>query len=138
MVNYACRLELRIDWSEIDAFGHINNLAIMKYAQSARANYLDILGLMKMQAEQKKGPILASISCQFKRPLFYPGNVTVCTKVDTVKNTSFGFVHDIFNGNGELVAQANDIIVFYDFENNMKLALPQVLRDRLEAGKTGV
>lgn len=137
MDKYACRLELRIDWSEIDAFGHINNLAIMKYAQSARANYLDILGLMKMQAEQKKGPILASISCQFKKPLFYPGHVTVCTKVETVKNTSFGLVHEILNDKGDLAAQAADIIVFYDFSGDTKLALPKELRDRLEADRYG-
>lgn len=135
MEQYASRLEIRIDWSEIDAFGHINNLAIMKYAQSARANYLDILGLMKMQAEQKKGPILASISCQFKKPLYYPGNVTVCTKVDNVKNTSFGLIHDILNDKGDLVAQACDIIVFYDFNGETKLEIPQELRERLEAGR---
>ncbi len=135
MDQYASRLEIRIDWSEIDAFGHINNLAIMKYAQSARANYLDILGLMKMQAEQKKGPILASISCQFKKPLYYPGHVTICTKVDAVKNTSFGLIHDILNDMGELVAQACDIIVFYDFSAETKLEIPQKLRGRLENGK---
>ncbi len=138
MDQYASRLEIRIDWSEIDAFGHINNLAIMKYAQSARANYLDILGLMKMQAEQKKGPILASISCQFKKPLYYPGQVTVCTKVDAVKNTSFGLVHDIFSDKGELVAQACDIIVYYDFSGETKLEIPQELRSRLATGKAGV
>jgi acyl-CoA thioesterase FadM len=27
---------MRIDWIEIDLFGHINKLAIMKYVQAAR------------------------------------------------------------------------------------------------------
>lgn len=26
-------ISLRIDWSELDAFGHINNVMIMKYVQ---------------------------------------------------------------------------------------------------------
>ena len=137
MDNYTCRLELRIDWSEIDAFGHINNLSIMRYAQSARVGYLEKIGIMKMQAEQKKGPILASISCQFKKPLFYPGKVNVCTKVNVIKNTSFELVHDIYDENNGLIAQAHDIIVFYDFHNDSKLVIPQELRDLLEAGRIG-
>ncbi len=51
MDDFKVKFEIRIDWSEIDLFGHINNLAIMKYVQSARVNYLELIGLMQMQAE---------------------------------------------------------------------------------------
>ena len=29
-------ISLRIDWSELDLFGHVNNIAFHKYAQTAR------------------------------------------------------------------------------------------------------
>jgi hypothetical protein len=32
---------MRIDWIEIDLFGHINKLAIMKYVQAAKEFQLD-------------------------------------------------------------------------------------------------
>ncbi len=51
MDDFKVKFEIRIDWSEIDLFGHINNLAIMKYVQAARVNYLELVGLMQMQAE---------------------------------------------------------------------------------------
>jgi hypothetical protein len=31
MEPFSLKLELRIDWSEIDLFGHVNNLSIQKY-----------------------------------------------------------------------------------------------------------
>jgi acyl-CoA thioester hydrolase len=40
MDDYKVKSEIRIDWSEIDLFGHINNLAIMKYVQTARVRFL--------------------------------------------------------------------------------------------------
>jgi acyl-CoA thioester hydrolase len=55
--EYALKLELRIDWNEIDLFGHVNNLAIMKYVQAARVYYLEEIGLMQLQQEAKRGPI---------------------------------------------------------------------------------
>ncbi len=89
MDDFSLQLQLRIDWSEIDLFGHVNNLAILKYIQSARVNYLEQIGLMQMQAEEKNWPVLASLTSQFRKPLFYPGQVTVHSKVDLIKNTSF-------------------------------------------------
>ena len=124
-------MELRIDWSEIDAFGHVNNLSILKYIQAARVNYLEIIGLMQMQATIKIGQILASTTCQFRKPLFYPGQVTIYTSVDNVKNSSFHVQHQIMNDKKELVAEAQDFIVFYDFNKNAKLNIPNEIKEKI-------
>lgn len=131
MNDFKVKLELRIDWSEIDIFGHINNLSILKYIQSARVNYMEKIGLMQSQREIKIGPILASTKCQFRKPLFYPGTVTVFSKVDGIKNTSFLIHHEILNEVNELIADAQDIIVLYDFNKNTKHTLPEDLRMKL-------
>lgn len=67
MINYAISMQLRIDWNELDSFGHINNLAILRYAQTARLNYLEALGMMRYHEETGLGPVLASTHCQFRR-----------------------------------------------------------------------
>mgnify|MGYP002776293178 FL=1 len=133
MNDSSVKLELRIDWSEIDLFGHVNNLAIMKYVQAARVNYLELVDLMQLQTEMKIGPILASTNCQFRKPLFYPGQVTVYSKVDSIKNTSFRIQHIVNNDKHEISAEAHDIIVFYDFNKNTKLAIPETIRRKIEA-----
>lgn len=124
-------LKLRIDWSELDVFGHVNNLEIMKYSQAARVIFLDNAGLMQMQKECGKGPILASIHTQFLKPLFFPGTVTVITKVDYIKTSSFKLIHQIFNDKNELAAEAHDIIVFYNFKKQHKLMIPNDLREKI-------
>lgn len=133
MKNFPSKLTLRIDWSEIDLFGHVNNLAILKYVQAARVNYLEAIGLMQSQSEAKIGPILASTGCQFRKPLFYPGQVTVYSKVNYIKNTSFRFQHLIYNEQNEIAAEAYDIIVFYDFIKNVKATIPNELKSKFES-----
>jgi acyl-CoA thioester hydrolase len=133
MNDSSVKLELRIDWSEIDLFGHVNNLAIMKYVQAARVNYLELVDLMQLQTEKKIGPILASTNCQFRKPLFYPGQVTVYSRVDSIKNTSLRIQHIVYNDKHEVSAEAHDIIVFYDFNKNTKLAIPEGIRRKIEA-----
>jgi len=63
-------LEIKLDWSEMDLFGHINNVAYFKYAQSARVNYLEEVGINTADPENKHSFAVANSSCQFKAPLF--------------------------------------------------------------------
>lgn len=127
------KLELRIDWSELDALGHVNNLQIMKYVQSARVNYLEQVGISQLHAEQHVGAILASIHTQFLKPLFYPGKVSIFSRLDYIKTSSFKIHYEIYNDKNELAAEAQDILVYYDFDKKHKLSIPGDLRKKFEA-----
>lgn len=126
--GFSTSLTLRIDWSEMDLFGHVNNVMFMKYIQSARVNYWDILA----QEGGLGGFMLASTSCQFKKPLYFPGNVKIYTHHQYIKNTSFGLLHQLFNDAGELVAEAQDVIVAYDYSKNEKVILSDSIKHFME------
>jgi len=135
MIEYSTSMKLRIDWSELDAFGHINNLAILRYSQTARLNYLEEIGMMQYHRERGIGPVLASTSCQFKRQLFYPGRVTVRSLVDHVRTTSFHIRHALFDDAGARVADVHDVLVLFDFNRHTKVAIPDVFHDRIQVLK---
>ncbi|MES2681491.1 MAG: acyl-CoA thioesterase [Bacteroidota bacterium] len=124
--------ELRIDWSELDYFKHVNNVSIFKYIQSARVNYWDQIGLTQFHRSANIGPMLASTHCDFSSPLFYPGKVKVLTRTEFIKNTSFGFAHMILNEAGEIAASAKDVMVMFDFNKNEKVIVPTRFREAIE------
>lgn len=124
-------LELRLDWSEMDLFGHINNVMYMKYIQASRVNYWDQVSLMRFFEKDKTGPVLLSTSCRFIKPLHYPGNITVRAGVEFMKNSSFGIHHQIFNQQNEICAEAHDVIVMFDFAKNEKVNISEELREEI-------
>jgi len=130
--HFPVSLPLRIDWSELDLFGHVNNVAFLKYVQSARVNYWERIGLYQSFLKTKTGPMLASAHCDFKRPLFYPGNVIVQTRMEFIKNTSFGFHHQILNKRGDVCTEAHDVMVMYDFLKSVKVPFGEDLRKTVE------
>lgn len=132
-------LELRIDWSELDYFGHVNNVSFFKYIQASRVNYWDHIGLTGSHRETNIGPMLASSKCDFKRPLYYPGKIVLGTKLDFIGKTSFGLFHSIFDENGRIAAEAQDVMVMYDFNKNEKVVISQELIKRISQieGKVG-
>jgi|JI10StandDraft_1071094.scaffolds.fasta_scaffold207130_2 acyl-CoA thioester hydrolase len=130
--EFKTKLELRVDWSELDYFKHVNNVSFFKYIQSSRVNYWDKIGLTKLHKETNIGPMLASCKCDFKRPLFYPGHVTILCKVDFIKNTSFSIYHRLFDEKQQIVAEAVDIMVMFDFSRNEKVTFPKELKEKIE------
>ena len=131
-IIFPVKLKLRIDWGEVDIFGHVNNVSIFKYIQAARIKYIEKTGLTEMYKESKIGPTLASCKCEFRKPLFYPGQITIRTRVDSVKNTSFCIYHQILDDKNQVSAEAQDIIVVFDFDRNKKTQIPQKVRRRIE------
>ncbi len=122
---------VRIDWSDIDAFGHVNNLAIMRYIQTARISYLEQIGMLPICLETNTGPVMDSTTCHFKKPLIYPGDVLILSKVDHVKPTSLHMSHTIFNDAREVTAEANDVVVLFDFSKNLKHIIPDAIHDKI-------
>ena len=127
--DYKLSLELRIDWSDLDTYKHVNNVMFMKYQQSGRVNFWEASGLYELQERTNRGPMLVSTHCDFRKPLFYPGKAIVKTKVSFVKNSSFGLEHVILNEKGELCAEGRDVAVCYDFNINETFRIPDELRE---------
>ena len=130
--DFPVELNLRIDWSDLDYFGHVNNISFFKYIQASRVNYWDRIGLTKSHRDTNVGPVLASCKCDFKQPLFFPGQITIFSRVDFIKNTSFSICHRIINEKGQIVAEAQDIIVMFDFNKNEKISFPKDLKKSIE------
>lgn len=122
--KHPIQLTLRIDWSDLDYFGHVNNVSFFKYIQAARVNYWDEIGLTQSHLETNIGPLLASCQCDFKQKLKYPGEVIIHSRVHFIKNTSFGIQHQLYNHNNALAATATDILVMFDYNENKKIQVP--------------
>lgn len=77
--------------------------------------------------------MLASSSCQFKQPLYYPGNVTIKSRVGFIKTTSFSLQHVLLNDHGEIAAEAEDVTVLFNFTQNEKTPLSKGLIEEIES-----
>ena len=130
--DYKLSLELRIDFSDLDMYKHVNNITFIRFLQSGRVNFWEATGLATLFSETNKGAILVSTHCDFKKSLFYPGKAIVKTKLAYIKNSSFGLDQVILNEKGEVCAEGQDIAVFFDFSKDQSLPIPTDLRESMQ------
>ena len=132
MHHFPVKLPLRLDWSEMDLFGHINNVSYFKFIQASRVHYWELTGIAASFGETGVGPILLSTGCRFLKPLHFPGNIVVEARIEFIKTTSFGLHHRILNAAGEVAAEANDVIVNFDFKKNEKTPISDAFKKAVE------
>ena len=124
-------LKLRIDWSELDLLGHVNNVSIVKYCQAARIEYVTGVGLA-LTPGMEFGPIEAATSLQFLKQLRYPGMVSIYTFVKETKHTSFILEHHIYREDGQLAVVCTEVIVCFDFVNQVKVPIPDRIHQQMQ------
>jgi len=131
MQTLNAQIKLRIDWSDMDMFGHVNNVSYFKFIQASRVNHWEVTGLDAEFKQKRIGPVLLSTRCRFIMPLHYPGSVKIHCGISFIKNTSFGLHHELYNAHGSLCAEADDVLVYYDFNQNEKMPIPEQYRAAL-------
>jgi len=129
--HFPSSLTLRIDWSEMDEFRHVNNVMFMKYIQSGRVNYWQLTGIYDLFLKERKGFMVLSVSCRFISPLYFPGEVTIETGLIEMGNSSLKLKHVLRNNTQQIVAEAEDVLVMYNFNENSKMNIPEELRNRI-------
>jgi acyl-CoA thioester hydrolase len=120
-------------WGDHDAFGHVNNLVYLRWCETARVEYLIRIGLWVSLPPTDIGPILASISCDYKRPLTYPDTAYIGARVTRVGNRSFQMQHRVVSENLDTVAaDVSSTIVVLDYGRNITVPVPESCRKAIE------
>ncbi len=127
---------LDVRWGDQDALGHVNNTKFFVFLESARLRFFEQLQIWGAEGNSRQGPILASVTCNFRHQLRFPARIAVGTKVTRLGNKSFTLEQAIFLENKEWpVADASSVIVWFDYGDGRSLPLPSRLRESLERGR---
>jgi acyl-CoA thioester hydrolase len=128
------RLVLPVQWGEMDAYGHVNNVVYFRWFESARMAYFARLGWPEVERATGVGPILHSTRARFRAPLEWPDEVEVTTRAVEVGEDRFTMLYEIRSrALGRVAAEGVGLIVAFDYRSKRKAALPLAVRERLAA-----
>ena len=116
--------EFTVQWGEMDAARHVNNLIYLRWAESARIIYFEKMDL-PTSFTGKQGPILGWQDCKYIFPITYPDTVIVGCKVSEIKTDRFIMECHIFSKKYQrLAAISKQSIIPYDYQELCKIEIP--------------
>lgn len=127
-------VELPVQWGDMDAYGHVNNVAFFRYFESARIEYLVGCGFADSYERHGIGAILHSTSCRFRRPLAYPDRVLSATRVSRRREDRFEMEYVLVSLEQDAVAaEGTGVVVSYDYGAGAVTPIPEDVVRRMEA-----
>jgi acyl-CoA thioester hydrolase len=132
LADYRVTLSLRVQWGDMDAMGHVNNVVFFRWFESARVEYLDRIALESSSSDL--GPILASVKCDYRRQLNFPDTVVIGARVTRLGRTSLSMVHAVLSTQQQaIVAEGDSTVVVFDYKANRPEPIPTAMRAAIEA-----
>jgi|HubBroStandDraft_1064217.scaffolds.fasta_scaffold36098_2 acyl-CoA thioester hydrolase len=123
-----------VHWGEMDALGHVNNARFFAWFESARIALFQRIGVLA-DRPRDIGPILATTSCDFIRPVRYPCTVSVGARVANVGRTSLTMEYAVWSDGrpDDLCAKGASVAVLVDYATMQKVPVPAEVRARIDA-----
>ena len=120
--------------ADIDAQRHVNNVAFFAYIESARARYLQHLGLWDGKDFLKIGVIVAEAACTYKAAIGYGQPVRVGVRTMRLGTKSLELRYTIEDaGTGNEMATGRTIQVAYDYHASQTIPVPETWRRAIAA-----
>ncbi|KAI8952719.1 thioesterase-like superfamily-domain-containing protein [Xylaria longipes] len=146
----------QVVWGEMDSFGHVNNTVYIRYAESARVNWILHFAAhdpkhrdawRELMQPKTIGLIMKSITADYKFPMTAPDTVSVYHKLRTCPEaTHTSLILDciiLSHRHRRVAARTFEDIAIYDYRDAKKTVLPgfmlDILRDtwRQQEERTG-
>ncbi|MFF8727278.1 acyl-CoA thioesterase [Streptomyces sp. NPDC015171] len=104
---YRCPLR----WSDMDAYGHVNNAVFVRYLEEARINFL-----FRPDKEFKQGSVVARHEIDYKRQLAHRHHpVDIELWITEIRAASFTVAYEV-KDDDLVYVRASTVVVPFDFQ----------------------
>jgi acyl-CoA thioester hydrolase len=123
------RYHCRVRFSDVDVYGHVNNVKYFEYYQEARISFVN--SLVHDAQEPRMSLVVARLDVDYKRPILFRSEpYLVESWVTRVGTSSFGIAAEISDGE-QVLSRAEAVMVTFDVGTQAGRPLTDRERDRL-------
>lgn len=116
-------------WGEMDAFGHVNNVAYYRYFESVRISYLQAVGALDDLATMK--PVVAANSCRYLKSVDYPDELEMGARVVELRGSGFRMEYALLSRKHKAIVATGEAIVVMVDNLGQKVSLSEELHQTI-------
>jgi acyl-CoA thioester hydrolase len=112
-VRYTVQVPMR--WSDMDAYGHVNNVVFLQYFEMARVDLFFERASLEERSGLRRGTVVAAHDIQYKLPVVYSARpLDVQIWVTDIRAAAFSCHYELFD-HDRLAVTGSTLLVPFDF-----------------------
>jgi len=126
--RFLLSVDVDVRWGDMDALAHVNNAAYFVYFEQARMAWTD--SLEPSGVATGTGPILATTSATFLRPVTYPASLVVRLSFGAAGRSSIRHYYEVVDRHDLSIVYAlgEAVVVWIDQASGKSVPLPDAVR----------
>ena len=122
-------IDLPVQFRDIDVMGHVNNATYLQYMETARVELARSLG--QVREGFRASFIVASVRCEFKKPIRDERRITVSVWVSRIGDGSWDLDYSIHRPRKAEYAIGRTTQVAYDYKTRATVRISGKLKKEL-------
>lgn len=119
--DYPIIFEQHVDWGDMDALGHVNNVVYYRYMENARIYFMDQLKLRRNHINT----VIASSQCQYLSPIIFPDQIKIGIRVEEMRTSALRMSYLLYSEQQQkVVAYGEAVQVMLDKTTGNKTHIP--------------
>ena len=132
LAQFKFTMTYEIQWGDMDAAQHVNNVNYLRWGESARIGYFAKMG-MDLSFSEGVGPILGYQDCKYLLPMTFPDTAIIACRTLSIAEDRFTMECKIFSERHQrLSALSEQVIIPYDYTSFKRAPLPQGWRKAIQ------
>lgn len=116
-------IAFKVPFGEVDALGHVNNVAYFRWFETVRVAYLKARGLSGFDGTSPFRIVARSTECHYRREMLYDESFVVSARVSAFRRTSFTMDYAVHAP--DLRATGSCVVVLLSDATHEKAPIPE-------------
>ncbi|MEO6697837.1 MAG: thioesterase family protein [Paraperlucidibaca sp.] len=126
-------LATKVQWGDMDALNHVNNVVYFQYLENTRLTMMEQLGIFPRLFAEGTGLVIADARCRYKAPVVFPDMLHIGVRVEIVGDDQIVFHYALFSEQMQRVAaEAETIQVCVNPQTGRRTPMPEWFKAALE------
>jgi len=123
---------LKVNWGDMDALGHVNNVMYFQYLENTRIAAMEALQAFPRLFHEGVGLVIADARCRYKAPVVYPDTLHIGVRAEITSESRLVFRYALFSeAQQRVAAEAETLTVSVSPETGRPVAMPDWFREAL-------
>jgi len=132
--KYPVIVRIPVQWGDMDAAAHVNNLIYLRWSESGRIAYFEKMGMDTSFNSGEAGPILGWQDCKYIFPITYPDTAIVGIRTIEVNDRFLTMEAAIFSEKYQRIAAISlQKIIPYSYKELKRIEMPRSWAKSIEA-----
>lgn len=129
--NFSFSMDFNVRFSEVDMFGHMNNVASFAYFEEARIKYMQYVGIFT-DLNSDEIPVVGDLQCDYHSQVYLGETLTLYVKIASIGNSSMDIHYLGVKPDGQVALTGRGAMINMNKNTGRSASLSDEARQKIE------